>query len=136
MKSHPILFSTSMIQALLEGRKTMTRRVMKHQPHKEGEKLALVVSSTDKKVEGKHHWTDEGPISLPPYFTCPYGQPGDLLWVRETHMVESNRGIDSENGYPPPFYDGRPIRRITQEEDFDWGPYWRQCHYKTDPLCK
>jgi hypothetical protein len=55
----PILFSTEMVKAILTGRKTQTRRVMRPQP--------------DHKVE--HH------LALR---KCPYGQLGDVFWVRET----------------------------------------------------
>lgn len=57
-KERPILFSTPMVQAILEGRKTMTRRVIKN----------------DKVIELKPEFA----LKL-----CPYGQIGDVLWVRE-----------------------------------------------------
>lgn len=62
MKERPILFSTSMVQAILEGRKTMTRRVVKYKPHKD------------------HIYCDGNGIAQ----KCPYGSVGDRLWVRET----------------------------------------------------
>lgn len=79
MSEHPILFSTIMVQANLEDRKRMTRRIFK----------AMPISALD---ETKKIWFDGGewiaenqdggcyqrPI------VCPYGKPGDLLWVRET----------------------------------------------------
>jgi hypothetical protein len=67
MKEHPIIFSSEMVRAILEGRKTMTRRIIKPQPC-EGDWLR------------KFHlekWISE----------CPFGQTGDHLWVRETHDV-------------------------------------------------
>lgn len=66
MNFHPILFSTPMVQSLLKGSKTITRRVLKGQ--------AL-------------HWTEEfSPkfIAMPENDLCPYGKVGDVLWVRET----------------------------------------------------
>lgn len=69
MNARPILFSGPMIRALREGRKTQTRRIIKPQP-----KLALDI---DPATVGPA-W-DAGFIDV----RCPYGQSGDLLWVRE-----------------------------------------------------
>lgn len=59
MKERPILFSGPMVRAILDGRKTQTRRPVKPQPF----------------------------VATPSMFDiskCPFGQPGDRLWVRET----------------------------------------------------
>lgn len=76
MKHIPILFSTPMVQAILEGRKTMTRRIIKQIPNE----VSRVYAFTDK---GKHFWKEgiNGVVEFG--FRCPYGQPGDILWVRE-----------------------------------------------------
>ena len=66
-KERPILFSGPMVRAILEGRKTVTRRPVK--------RLAL-------------QWLEDGfePgfVANPDNAMCPYGQPGERLWVRET----------------------------------------------------
>ncbi len=72
MKERPILFSDQMVRAILEGRKTVTRRVMKPQPDFLG---SMVDPNTPFKT------LDAG---LHARITCPYGQPGDRLWVRES----------------------------------------------------
>ncbi len=70
-KEHPILFSEPMVRAILEGRKTQTRRIVKPQP-------------ASHLLDGE--W-------LPP--KCPYGGLGDRLWVRETFGYCSGVGLTS-----------------------------------------
>ena len=98
MKERPILFNAEMVRAILDGRKTQTRRVMKVQPAIENPKLSKVISTTgDKKELDKLHWvnlTDCGygvKDSDERYFTCPYGEVGDRLWVRETFIPMPDR---------------------------------------------
>lgn len=82
----PILFSTPMVQAILSGSKTMTRRIIKPQPNDNGVSY-MPNAPLDWEQVYKEDWkpwkfeTDEGE-----YFSkfCPYGEPGDILWVRET----------------------------------------------------
>ncbi|MFU3591262.1 hypothetical protein ACM7KK_29605 [Pseudomonas aeruginosa] len=72
MKERPILFTGPMVRAILEGRKTVTRRVVKPQPDFLG---SMVDPNTPFKT------LDAG---LHARITCPYGEPGDRLWVRES----------------------------------------------------
>lgn len=67
MKERPILFSAPMARAILEGRKTQTRRVVKPQKR-------WLIPGTGEMCVTKHDM-------IP---TCPYGVIGDRLWVRET----------------------------------------------------
>lgn len=76
MKERPILFSGPMVQAILDGRKTMTRRVVKPQPEMELDGEILPDGT------GGYGW---GPV-LPPWSKWPY-QIGDRLWVREKHKL-------------------------------------------------
>ena len=82
MKERPILFSAPMVRALLDGTKTQTRRVVKPSPERD-QLLQMVVGSS-----GFHYVMDQTPITYPETrrirWDCPYGQPGDRLWVRET----------------------------------------------------
>lgn len=80
MKEKPILFSGPMVRALLAGTKTQTRRVVK------GEALRWLVD--DKFTPG---FVADSENRL-----CPYGQPGDRLWVRETWAAPH-----SDDGRPP-----------------------------------
>ena len=86
----PMLFSTPMVQAILEGRKTQTRRIMKHQPPLGNYKFGINVTGTRCKENGLFHWIgiDEEieykvTDSKQPYFKCPFNK-GDIIWVRET----------------------------------------------------
>lgn len=78
MTEKPILFNSVDVRAILEGRKTMTRRVIRPQPiyHIHSGALAFADQHCHPFYKSKR-----GIIS-------PYGQPGDRLWVRETsHAV-------------------------------------------------
>jgi len=85
MKARPILFNGDMVRALLDGRKTQTRRAMKVQPPEGDYCLStLLDTSGDRSRIGKHQWSLEGETEVDtdqPYFACPYGYEGELLWV-------------------------------------------------------
>lgn len=76
MKERPILFSGPMVRAILEGRKTQTRRIWK--PRKIWQDECEDGYSMPHFVDGDGEFHDQ---------PCPYGQPGDRLWVRETWRV-------------------------------------------------
>jgi len=67
MKERPILFNGAMVRALLDGTKTQTRRLVK------AKHIFWVENSVVNFLEGR--WKQR---------PLPYGQPSDLLWVRET----------------------------------------------------
>jgi len=77
----PIIFNTDMVKAILEGRKTQTRRVIMPQPH-----IERGVMRWQKSHKGGMHGIDlnmDDHADLAAMF-CPYGGVGDKLWVRET----------------------------------------------------
>lgn len=78
MKARPILFSGPMVRANRAGAKTQTRRPMKPQPD-----LTPEWCYSEQIVE--YYAADERVYWEP----CPYGQSGDLLWVRETWSLPS-----------------------------------------------
>lgn len=80
----PILFNTEMVRAILDGRKSCTRRLVKPQPdEKHTFPLGFVTDSTEKKEVGCFGFgIDEYGGSIQ-YAKPPY-QPGDILYVRET----------------------------------------------------
>jgi hypothetical protein len=89
VKERPILFNAAMVRALLEGRKTQTRRVVK-------DGMASGYSIDFQKTQAfqdKHA----------PY--CPYGQPGDRIWVRETWRTDAT--LDSK---APRTFCGWPVK--------------------------
>jgi hypothetical protein len=78
-KERPILFSGPMVQAILEGGKTQSRRVVKLPTNQHG--------GFDLTRCGEAKWacSENGPLDVGFMFLdCPYGQVGDRLWVRET----------------------------------------------------
>lgn len=81
MKERPIIFNSDEVRAILDGRKTMMRRVIKPQ-------FAELVEAHDTGIafvaRGKNKWPVLAPESC---VDCPYGQPGDRLWVKETHIA-------------------------------------------------
>jgi hypothetical protein len=78
----PILFSAPMVRAILEGRKTQTRRVFKP------ERMTWTADGryqTHSMRSGRMVETGSGPFHPNDWLHyCPYGVPGDRLWVRET----------------------------------------------------
>lgn len=99
MKERPILFSTPMVQALIEGRKTQTRRIIKPQPtFTDGFWRWPGKRPKAKKATGAVSVTGgENPMqSLLQQIDhqCTYGRVGDRLWVKETFQWVDN-GDDS-----------------------------------------
>lgn len=81
----PILFSSEMVSAILAGRKSQTRRVIKPQPvHMFVEGLAHVTIGMDPAEDGRN-WYDTDGVNPGKLIRCPY-RPGDVLWVRETWL--------------------------------------------------
>lgn len=82
MKLIPILFSTPMVQAILSGNKSMTRRKCKYQYWSFHELIDVNKNGITQKVDRE--------------VSCPYGQPGDVLWVREKFCNINFPEIDPE----------------------------------------
>ena len=118
MKEHPILFSGPMVRALLEGRKTQTRRIVKPQPkvvHNIYPDASIATNCTFRRGDQRIH--------------CPYGKPGDRLWVKETflptaHTTYFRADFDPMDaaghgalygGWKPSIFMPRRLSRITLE---------------------
>ncbi|ABO57458.1 hypothetical protein LA345_00745 [Burkholderia vietnamiensis] len=80
MKERPILFSGPMVRAILEGRKTQTRRPVKSQPPAETRDV-FTFHHPDPRT---HFWAFDVGSLLDWAQPCPYGEVGDRLYVRET----------------------------------------------------
>ena len=93
MKERPILFSAPIVRALLAGTKTQTRRVVKlidlskHEINSDWYKDKI----WSWRVERGGMWTDYTEKGL--LAKCPYGQPGDRLWVKETTVNVEAHGF-------------------------------------------
>lgn len=106
MKEHPILFSASMVRAILDGRKTQTRRVVKPQPNPVDPRYCGVVAAAFR--QGDFAWANKGgsrTISCKPNGptgwaeeNSPYGKLGDRLWVRET--FSGPYCFEAQDGFP------------------------------------
>ena len=111
LKAKPIVFSASLIPAIIDGRKTMTRRVIKPQP--------IDVWWCIDSIDGDHYYdASKGPdIWLKPRY-----QPGDLLWVQEAWRFVSWLGYME---YEVEFRDGTRIKfRFTDKGRADkWKKY-------------
>ena len=104
-KARPIPFQPEMARALWEGRKTQTRRIVKPQSLFDG-KDAIV----------RRHPNQKG---------CPYGKPGDLLWVREAHHAYH---WDRPRVVYRADHGGEPVRVRTQIESYEIGRWTPSIH--------
>lgn len=100
MKERPILFNAEMVRAILDGTKTQTRRLVKPNAGHQGEWLEIELINKSPKITTAISYPSESfgaqiehPQSGPLCFVkCPYGAPGDQLWVRETHYLVYAQG--------------------------------------------
>lgn len=119
IKEKPILFNGEMVRAVLDGRKTQTRRVLKVQPPDDRYTMCQLMCSTDRELtkhKYKHHWciVSEDKLEIKEcgneYFKSPYGYKGDQLWVRETFAIECN--ADLQDVYTEPNNPLGPVRNV------------------------
>jgi hypothetical protein len=116
MKAKPIIFSTDMVKAILDGRKTQTRRVIKPQPT--WGKVITEQEAKDRALSGfdPYGFRINTPTLSEAARKAPY-QPGDILWVRETWQYVD----ESENsGY---VYKASENGKTWEENTVEWT--WR-----------
>jgi hypothetical protein len=118
----PILFSTPMVQAILNGRKTQTRRFVKETGKATGFKVAVMPDGS------KHPFNINDEEEMLDYINCPYGNTGDILWVRETWCDPTSTGwpILYKADYPV-HYDSCDTETNTGDiditaDEFKWKP--------------
>ncbi len=127
MNTKPMIFTTENIRGIRDGRKTMTRRVIKPQPSEGGLEWCTAADGAfsawqDPLLLLDEHSEDGGPCQR----VCPYGVPGDLLWVRETwcpclcqpkcveHIAyRSSDQLPPESKWKPSIHMPRTLSRLT-----------------------
>lgn len=104
MKERPIIFSDKMVNAILEGRKTQTRRVVKVET---GQPRGVVPAYMEPYLfdgiqeeddQGRQLWVGthpEFPAEAGKWFSCAHGAVGDRLWVREAFRANPSPFSDN-----------------------------------------
>ncbi|EPP3317131.1 hypothetical protein ACT9D3_003910 [Salmonella enterica subsp. diarizonae serovar 50:r:z] len=92
MKERGMIFNAEMVNAILSGRKTQTRRIMKVQPGTPEFGLRRIIESSKANENGMYFWSQDDACGIKARskpFLFPYGEVGDRIWVRETFRVHS-----------------------------------------------
>lgn len=92
MKERGMIFNSEMVRAILDGRKMQTRRIMKVQPGTPEFGLRRIIESSKANENGMYFWSQDDACGIKARskpFSCPYGEVGDRIWVRETFRVHS-----------------------------------------------
>lgn len=79
----PIIFSPSMVRAIIAGKKTQTRRIISGASNQR---------AAEYYIQGNRWWADSGPdaeLVWQSTLNSPYGEPGQLMWVREVWGVHT-----------------------------------------------
>ncbi len=129
MRERPIPFSAPLVRAILEGRKTQTRRIVQS-PAKNMQRAGTTVIKHRPPGDPwyrDHVWSMRNRMGVWGDYTeadfralCPYGQPGDRLWVREAWQEICEAG-DGECHCLPPADEPEPNHRIALRADEGWG---------------
>lgn len=95
---YPMMFTGPMVRAVLERRKTKTRRVVKPQPPAGCEYTINGAQThacchTSGPIDARSLWVPPVATSSDHRVRCPYGGPGDRLWVRETFAWCNHEGL-------------------------------------------
>lgn len=136
MKERPIIFSGPMVRAILEGRKTQTRRVVKlpkRHDHRGEHEILFYCTGSGQYPGGHETYTGDQPPGLKVRYAdhtlqtipSPYGLPGDRLWVKERHRV-----VAYENGRACVEYeDGSELWLLPTRLPVPVGLKWRSSRF-------
>ena len=145
MTDHPILFSAPMIRALVDGRKTQTRRLLtRHSTRFDGHAWPNWFGQVDPLLDLEGAWVDPGPSPAGnpgPYLKMPVQyrkgeettvhriypriQPGDQLWVREAHGLIPRKDLGIGLSFATNPEDANEVCRYRAEcpsEETYWRP--------------
>jgi hypothetical protein len=137
MTERPIMMTAESVRAILAGSKTQTRRIVK--PTRTTPRIAplqmepwIIDGEWETDDNGLPCWAGFHPDypGEAKWFTCPYGQPGDRLWVRETWQARSPVGLEwsiykpiEREGYAPSDW---TVRHAATDDNFSahsgWNP--------------
>jgi hypothetical protein len=116
MSERPIIFSGPMVRAILDGRKTQTRRVLRCLEPNDVLRESPFVPSGIETTHGR-------PVRVP-------FAPGDLLWARETHFIQRAHGQHRTDGVRWGSWSGLPM---TVSPDGTEVAYYREGFDRSDP---
>lgn len=124
MAIKPILFNTEMVRAILDGRKSCTRRLVKPQPdEKHTYPLGFVTDSTEKKEVGCFGFAANEYGGSIQYVKPPYRYaPGDILYVRETWHKYTKRIGKGESCRLAEFYGYKASVANSEDAEEPWHP--------------
>jgi hypothetical protein len=142
MRERPILFNGADVRAILAGQKVQTRRAVNWNKVAPGLNLRFTGLSAQRYPKG---WVLESDSRTSSEWRCqptpcPFGQPGDRLWVRETWMDLTGTGIehrDMETGKRTRYAYGAesPKGSASDEARKDYGLRWRPSIHMPREAC-
>ena len=138
MAEKPISFNSEMVRAILDDRKTQTRRVCKDQTATKYEWLENCEIYPLTLGEGYTGWGKDCGFSFLVPTKCPYGKVGDLLWVKETnflygHWIKNGKTKTGKQAYKfmpekstknmhfgARYLDNPPVEICTKKNELGW----------------
>lgn len=117
MKERGMIFNGEMVRAILDGRKTQTRRIMKNQPAGDYPDTPALIRSAGGGFQWYGHY---GESSI---FNCPFGAVGDRIWVQET-WAEAGAGAPDLKLYRADYPEHVPTHyeNVPPADEIRWTP--------------